>query len=451
MKTPVLAFLPTACLAVSLALAKPPAPSPDEPAGATPPAAPPGGGHMAAPRSAAGPDFSGDYTLAGASRKHAKGKAYTANKPNESAVVVSHGAKLSLVDPIIVSTGDTSDEEASGIQGLNAAVLATSGGAIDIRGGSITSSGRGANTVFAHGKGSSITLAKTKITASGAAAHGLMAATEGSITATDLDVATSGVRSAPIATGRGGGTVTVKGGRYHSSGTTSPAIYSTGDITVSDADLVAVASEAAVVEGGNSVNLVNCSLSGARKRGVLIYQSASGDADEGRGEFSMSGGSLSAAEGPLFHVTNTTGVITLSGVTLQAPSRRILLAAAGEWGRSGANGGRASLIADAQTLDGDIAADTDSTVSLTLKNQSSLNGALQSVSLAMDNTSRWTVTGDSALVTLAATQGDGVAILSRIRSYGYTVTYDSTRAENQWLAGRTLPLTGGGRLVPAEK
>lgn len=445
MKTPLPTVLATAALtAAAFSLANPPPPD----SGGHPGDRAPGDNLR---RALAPSNVSGDYSLSGASTKSAKGKVYTANKPDQSAVVVSGGAKLRLTDPVIVSTGDSADEEASSFHGLNAAVLATSGGKIEIMGGSITSSGTGANTVFVHGKGSTAELTKTKITASGAAAHGIIAASEGEITATDLDVSTSGVRAAPIATDRGGGKITVQGGRYHSSGTTSPAIYSTGEIAVSDADLVAVASEAAVVEGSNSITLTNSSLSGARKRGVMIYQSLSGDADGRRGEFTMSGGTLSAAEGPLFYVTNSTGVIELTGVTLQAPSRQLVLASVDQWGRSGANGGKAIVTADAQTLDGDLAADADSAVSLTLKNESSLNGALQSVSLALDTSSRWTVTANSTLVALTPVKGDGVAILSRIRSYGYTVTYDSSRVENQWLAGRVYPLTGGGRLEPADK
>lgn len=422
----------------------PPAP----PSGLMPPPPPPGGAPGLARRVATTGTASATYRDSG--KRTEKNETYVATETDQSAILATGGTKLVLHNPTVLSSGATSDEEASSFYGLNAAVLATKGGSITITGGSVNSSGHGANTVFAHGKGSSIKLSKTKITASGAAAHGIMAAGGGEITADDLDVATSGVRSAPIATDRGGGKITVARGRYRSTGTTSPAIYSTGEIAVSDADLLAADSEAAVVEGSNSIALTNCVLSGARKRGVMLYQSFSGDADGRRGSFEMTGGSLSAAEGPLFYVTNTTGVIRLSGVTLAPASGKLLLSAAGEWGREGSNGGDARLVADAQTLAGDLAADADSELSVTLKKQSTLTGAIQRGSLTLDDTSRWTATADSTLVVLSV-DNDNLSELSRIRSYGYTITYDDTRSENRWLAGKTYALSGGGKLAPAAR
>lgn len=389
-------------------------------------------------------------TFRDAGKRVEKNETYVATETDQSAILATGGTKLTLNSPTILSSASTSNEEASSFYGLAAAVLATEGGSITISSGSVNSSGYGANAIFAYGKGSAIKLSKTKITASGPAAHGIMVSGGGEITAEDLDVATSGVRSASIATDRGGGKITVTRGRYRSTGTTSPALYSTGEIVVSDADLLAADSEAAVVEGSNSITLTNCVLSGARKRGVMLYQSFSGDASGRRGTFKMSGGSLAAAEGPLFYVTNTTGIVQLSGVTLAPASGKLLLSAVGEWGREGDNGGDARLFADAQTLSGDLAADAKSELSISLKNQSTLTGAIQRASLSLDSSSRWTATADSHLVVLSVDDGN-LAQLARIRSYGYTITYEDTRSENRWLAGKTYPLEGGGKLTPAAR
>ena len=63
--------------------------------------------------------------------------------------------------------------------------------------------------------------------------------TGGGVTvAKNLTVNTSGRSSAAIRTDRGGGTVTVDGGTYTTNGLGSPSIYSTADITVSDAKLM---------------------------------------------------------------------------------------------------------------------------------------------------------------------------------------------------------------------
>ena len=78
------------------------------------------------------------------------------------------------------------------------------------------------------------------------------------------------------------------------------------------------------------------------KWGVMIYQSMSGDAQGTKGTYTMTGGSLAytPSSGPLFYVTNSTGVITLKGVTVSSGSGILVKASAGDWGNSGSNGRR---------------------------------------------------------------------------------------------------------------
>lgn len=110
-------------------------------------------------------------------------------------------------------------------------------------------------------------------------------------------------------------------------GTGSPAIYSTAQIAVTNAVLTANRSEAIVVEGRNSVTLTDCTVSGNMQgtygpdsgenlHGVMLYQSMSGDAQEGQSLFRMTGGELTTLSGDLFYVTNTDCAIELSGVAL---------------------------------------------------------------------------------------------------------------------------------------
>ena len=124
--------------------------------------------------------------------------------------------------------------------------------------------GSGANGAFPSGTGSSISLTDVTITATGGGGHGVMASGGGTLTLSDTDITTSGANSAPIATDRGGGTVTVTGGTVVSSGIDSPGIYSTGVITVDGATITATGSEAAVIEGKNSIALTNTDLVGSK-------------------------------------------------------------------------------------------------------------------------------------------------------------------------------------------
>lgn len=87
---------------------------------------------------------------------------------------------------------------------------------------------------------------------------------------------------------------------------------------------------------------------------LLIYQSMSGDAEGTKGTFTMTGGSLSAAAGPLFYVTNSTGTITITGVTCTAAGGTLVQAAADSWGTSGSNGGTVVFTASGETLTGNV-------------------------------------------------------------------------------------------------
>ena len=181
-----------------------------------------------------------------------------------------------------------------------------------------------------------------------------MATAGGSLTLNSVDIDTAGANSAPIATDRGSGTITVSGGTAIATGADSPGIYSTGVIKVTNGVITATGAEAAVIEGGNSITLIDTDLLSSKegKWGAMIYQSMSGDAEGTEGTFTMTGGSLkyTSTSGPLFYVTNSTGIITLEGVNTAVASGTLVKAAAGNWGTSGSNGGTVMLTADGQTL-----------------------------------------------------------------------------------------------------
>jgi hypothetical protein len=291
------------------------------------------------------------------------------------------------------------------------------------------------------------------VSASGQYAHGVMASGGGSLTATDLTVTTAGASGAAVATDRGGGTITVEGGTYRTAGMNSPGIYSTGNITASDATFEATGAEAAVIEGSNSIAVTGSHLTGTVNRGVMIYQSMSGDAQGSTGVFNETGGSLTALSGPILYVTNTTATINLSCVTLDGSSGVLLDAAAGQWGATGSNGGQATLNATDQILSGSVDVDGISTVALNLSKGSTLTGAIntaasaKSVSLSLDGSSRWTVTGTSCLTLLSDSAGISGSTVTNIVGDGHTVYY--TSSANPSLDGRTYTLVDGGTLTPA--
>jgi hypothetical protein len=324
-------------------------------------------------------------------------------------------------------------------------------------GGTISTTGTGANGGFASGTGSSLTLENVTITATADGGHGVMATQAGTVTVTGGSMTTSGAHGAPLATDRGGGTVTATGGTYVANGTDSPGIYSTGSITVSGGTFTEKASENIVIEGANSATVTDTTMtSGSDKSGVMIYQSMSGDATGSQGTVTLSGGSLAttSTSAPAFYATNSTGVISLTNVKVTEASGVLVEAAAGSWGTSGSNGGTARLTASGEVLTGDVVADSISTVALSLANGSTLTGAInadkaaKSTGLTLDGTSSWTVTADSHLTALAGAVVSGTSI-TNITGTGHTVTYDATASANAYLNGATYTLVGGGTLAPA--
>ncbi len=372
---------------------------------------------------------------------------YSSDTADVSALIVDTAEAVTLENPSVSKSGDSDGGDNCNFYGLNAALLVMGGSTTTITGGTVTSSASGANGVFCYGgnggqnggtgDGTTLILSDTVITTSGQGSGGIMTTGGGVTYAYDLTVETSGGSSAPIRTDRGGGTVVVDGGSYTSNGLGSPAIYSTADISVSNAQLVSNLSEGVCIEGQNSITLTNCDLTANNTQmngnatfldSIMIYQSMSGDADSGTSSFTMTGGSLTSLSGHMFHVTNTHALITLSGVSLVNSGSDVLLSVCDD-GWSGADN-ICEFIADAQALSGSILVGDDSTLTLTLQNGSSFEGSISgeitnakgnvvstqtgSVNVILDSSSTWTLTADTYITSFT---GD----IANVDTNGYTL------------------------------
>ncbi|MGC4055788.1 MAG: BACON domain-containing carbohydrate-binding protein [Paludibaculum sp.] len=324
-------------------------------------------------------------------------------------------------------------------------------------GGSIKTTGTGADGTFAYGSASKVTITGATIQASADGGHAVMATGGGNMVLTDVDMTTSGGSSSAIATDRGGGTIVVTGGKVKTSGGNSAGIYSTGAITVTGTAFESTGAEMAVIEGANSIVLTGVNMTTSKEKwGVMIYQSMSGDASGTNGRFTMTGGSLNytPSSGPLFYVNNSTGNITLTGVALTANSGVFIKAAAGNWGNSGANGGTVVLVGSGQTMNGNWVADSISSITATLKSGSALTGVVngentaKSINLTLDSSSRWILTGHSYVTALADSAGISGGTVTNITGNGFNVYYDSSASANSYLGGGTYSLVNGGLLLP---
>ena len=425
-------------------------PPPDDGGGPpdAPPGMPPGGGGPGGPGSSrAAVKLSGAFTVDGTTQTVAN-KTISSDATDVSGVYVLNGGNLVLSNVTITTIGNTSSQDNSSFHGQNAGVLVNQKSRVAIFGGSINTTGGGANGLFAYGAGAFGSMTDGSITATGDGGHGTMTSCGGSLAITNVVITTERIHGGAIATDRGGGTIWVVGGKITARGPDSPGIYSTGDIRAENATFLAMGSEGAVIEGRNSITLKNCDMTGALKCGVMIYQSFSGDAEGREGTFNMEGGSLSTAQGPLFFVNNTKAIIHPRNVKLSAVSGVLVNAAASRWGRSGSNGGQVELTAENQVLAGDIKVDKVSSTVVSLKNHSVLTGAVHDAALALDATSEWKVTANSTLTSLMdmeALSGDTIA---NIHGNGHTIRYKPNLTANQCLGGKTWKLADGGTLSP---
>ncbi len=342
----------------------------------------------------------------------------------------------------IIKTGDasTSNSDDADWYGYNAAVL-NSGGTLTISECVFNTNGSHANAIFSYGSDSVVNVSRTVITTSGNNSGGIMTTGGGTMNATNLTIKTSGGSSAAIRSDKGGGTVTVKQGYYETSGRGSPAVYSTADISVSNAYLKSTTAQGIVIEGKNSVSLNNCTVyadnttvngsNTSYKQGVMIYQSGSGDADSGTAEFEMIDSKFLNYTGDIFFINNTVANITLenSTITNNDSSGQFLRAEAAGWGTSGSNGGKVNLNASSQNIDGNITVDSVSGLNLYLDDSSTFNGAINSdgSTYVEISGSTWNLTADSEITSLTC-EADSINLNGHTLTVGGTAYTSGTES-----------------------
>ena len=381
-----------------------------------------------------------------------------ADDADESHAIKADGTSESYRNIEVVKTGDADGDEAD-FYGTNAAVYATNGATLDLSDAIVTTDGFHANAVFSYGEGTVLNIAHSIIETSNNCSGGIMVTGGGTLNATDLFVHTTGNSSAAIRSDRGGGIENVTGGYYQTDGKGSPVIYSTADVTVKDATLVSTSSQGVVVEGKNSVMLINSDLTASNTsknsdksswyQAVMIYQSMSGDAAEGEAFFTMDGGSLTNANGDVFFVNNTVCTISLDGAAIvnEDASGVFLRAAAAGWGTEGSNGGHVTLNLADEQLSGDIVVDSVSELNMYLSDGTAYEGAVNSadegaVYVEIESGSTWKLTGDSYVTAL--TCDAGAIDLNGYTLYVDGVAYTAGSASTGSAIEFTLPTGGHG-------
>ena len=351
---------------------------------------------------------------------------YKSTTSDENVILASGNITSNISGVTVTKTGDSNGGDNTSFYGTNSAILAKDGATLNIKNATIKTDATGANGVFSYGgsattnnsssDGTTVNISDSKITTTKDNSGGIMTTGGGVMNATNLTINTSGTSSAAIRSDRGGGDVTVKKGTYTTTGQGSPAIYSTANIKVSDATLVSKASEGVVIEGANSVTLDNVTLTDTNNKlngqsttykNIFLYQSMSGDADNGNATFTSKNSAITTNKGDTLYVTNTTATINLENNTIKNndSTGNFLRIQKDSWGKSGSNGGIVTLNMTNQTANGNIVVDSISALTMnmiksTFEGSINTDNTAKNITLKLDKNSKIKLTGNSYVTSL---------------------------------------------------
>lgn len=311
--------------------------------------------------------------------------------------------------------GNASDD--ADTDGSNAAILANDSATLRLRDSLIFSDGSHAHGVFSLGDGTNITVSECVAVTMGSNSSGLMTYDEGTIDAVHATVETFGENSPALNVHDSGGQITAERGSYSTSGVNSPVILTNGPVGMSNARLEAKSSQAVIAEGEANVLLQSCDVTAnsetaSSDQAVMIYRAGTGNSLSETSYFTMSGGKLTSSNGDVFYASNVNAAISLSEVeiTNEDDNGAFLRAGASRWGTTGLNGGKITLYAAKQSIEGDIALDGVSDMNMYLTDNSYFTGAINRtetsarIFVSISN-SRWTLTADSHISSLNCQAG----------------------------------------------
>ena len=365
------------------------------------------------------------YTLSDGSTVKKNGETLTTSTSDYNVVQVTNGT-LTMTDCSITKTGDYSSSysgDDTSFYGTNSAVYASGSGAtINMTGGTVTTDAKGANAVFAT-NGATINVSGITIDNTKSVSRGLHCTGGGIINATNVNITTRSETSSTVATDRGGGTVTVRGGTITAKGNKSAVLYSTGTISVDGITGLSEKGPMATVEGANTVIIENSTMqSDAEARGILLHQSNSGDAEGTKPVCNITNSTLTTtnSSAPLAFVTNVTGTLTLTDVSLNVASNKLMTVEYYKRGENSTGHLVLKTTKDRWAYTGDVDADDVNNLAVTVGSNVTWNGATdadnnaKSAAVTVESGAVWNLTGNSYVSTMT---NNGT-----INKNGYTLT-----------------------------
>src|SRR5574344_789777 len=314
-------------------------------------------------------------------------------------VVKDTCATAILTNCTLKKTGATaSSGDASSFYGIKAGVYVSTKGVLTMKGGSITTDADGANAAFCYNGGT--------------------------LNLYDVTIYNSATRSRGLhCTGGNGGTYTANGAKC-------AIVYSTGDMTVkkikgysnntSEGDI-------ADIEGDNNITIDSCNLTcSGTSRGVMLYQSGSGDASGYNPTMKISHSNLTlvSSAAPFCEVsTAVNAFLTLNADTITAPSGVLAYVHTNtNWNNT--NNKYLNLQLKGSTYYGALNADATGAIYVNVASDAVWQGTIDNASTARVDTvvvnGTWIMDGASNVDVLIINSG------AKVYTNGYTLTATKT-------------------------
>ncbi|CAF1630556.1 unnamed protein product, partial [Adineta ricciae] len=292
------------------------------------------------------------------------------------------------------------------------------------------------------------------------AAHGLYAGGYGTIVGNYISHYSGGNRCSSFSGDSPAGYVIVSNSIAHTSGIGSAIFYALGTITATNVIGRAERSPVLFSDGPQISTFINCHLTAGLLGGTVIFSSMA----------RQNGAMVSFINSKLTTLGSTmpalwfgnviataylynTVINTTSGILITANYSQVTQEFnyyAGYADNSNLLPAIVNVNVVQCNLNGSLIAYNGSSISWTLTQYSNWSGDAYSgygqsfISVSLDFTSTWTLTGNTALQNISS----AVVNLTNIISNGYNITYDSNSTANSWLNGSVMSLIGGGRLMP---
>ncbi len=384
-----------------------------------------------------------------------------------SVIQVSNNATYTASNlELLKSSGSTTDKDSSLYYGLNSALIIKDGSTIELSNSTIVTGVEYATALFATGLNTNVNLDNVRFTTTKDNSSGIASIDYATVTANDIEILTKGDNSPGINTMNNDSEITIENSTVNTEGLNSPLIYNKGKVTATNLkgttnsslitmnsinNIVITDSELTTKLQLDEENIAAINLfTETSKYDRMNYSNASLTIEDS--SLTISSSSPLYKEAPLFNITNIEANINISNTDISYGSN-ILFKITGndKYGDQKENGGSVIFTATDLKLKGNIIVDEISSIDINLNNtnyKGQVNGdnASKDVDIILDKTTEWELTGNSYIKTLTIQNGKISRIKSQIKSNGYNIYYNAY--QNDWLEGKTIKLTGGGKLIP---